>query len=180
MNATSNDTASAFTPEYLDRWTLPDSYFGAEWPGYFVFMGRNRDSDCLTNCNFTEALAAIGGERTADDENETPHATVVRESHWAVGWVEWIAIHESATEALQAADRIKEALEDYPVVNESALSEAEQEEATQVWRDCYKDSERLEYIRRYRSQFDFRDFADMLAVARGRWFTGYASELIYR
>jgi hypothetical protein len=24
-----------YDPEHLQRWTLPDNYFGAEWPNYF-------------------------------------------------------------------------------------------------------------------------------------------------
>ena len=36
-------------------------------------------------------------------ESET--VIVVRESHWAVGWVEWIKIHELDTTALAIADK---------------------------------------------------------------------------
>lgn len=39
--------------------------------------------------------------------------------------------------------------------------------------------ERVEYIRKHRSQFEFRDFADMLGCVRGKYFAGYASELIH-
>ena len=88
-----------FTPENLSLWEKPSHYFGAAWPCHYVFLGRSRDSDCLENCNFTEALNAIGGE------SET--VEVVRESHWAVGWVEWIAIHQDDAEALRKADAIK-------------------------------------------------------------------------
>ena len=109
----------------IKRWTLPDSYAGAHWPEYFVFLGQHRDSDALTRSNFECALEAIGGE------SETVH--VVREGHWAVGWVEWIAIHESDTEALEAADEILCALSDYPVLNESHFGELELTEAENYW-----------------------------------------------
>ena len=57
---------------------------------------RARDSDCLKQSNFAVMLRELGGE------SET--VIVVRESHWAVGWVEWIAIHELDAAALQIAD----------------------------------------------------------------------------
>jgi len=34
-------------------------------------------------------------------------------------------------------------------------------------------------IREYRNQFEFRDFADMLACARGKYFAGWAGELLH-
>ena len=109
----------------LTRWTLPDSYYGAEWPEYFVFLSQSRDSDALTRSNFECGLNALGGE------SET--VQVVRERHWAVGWVEWIAIHESDTESLQRADEMLCALSDYPVLDESHFSELEHSEAESQW-----------------------------------------------
>lgn len=109
----------------IKRWTLPDSYAGAEWHEYFVFLAQHRDSDAFTRSNFTCGLEALGGE------SET--VIVVRERHWAVGWVEWIAIHESDTEALEAADEMLCSISDYPVLNESHFSELENEEAEHYW-----------------------------------------------
>ena len=40
----------------------------------------------------------------------TASVTVVRERHWAVGWVEWIAIHQDDTETLARASAIAERL----------------------------------------------------------------------
>lgn len=174
-----NTETELYAPENLELWKLPNSYFGAEWPEYYVFLGRNRDSDCLTESNFECGLKAIGGEQTAEDEDETPLVTVVRESHWAVGWVEWIAIHKTATEALRKADEIAGALSDYPVLDDSDFSEKEQSEADETWKNCFNDSERLAYVRKHRSQFEFYDMAEVFAVIRGKWFNGYASELLY-
>jgi hypothetical protein len=171
--------ADKYIPENLEPWETPDSWFGQPWEGYYVFLGRNRDSDCLVESNFRSALRAIGGEQTADDEEETPLVTVVREGHWACGWIEWIAIHESATEALMEADAIAAALTDYPIVDESDFSELETEEAERVWRDCYDAKDRVAYVRRNRSQFDFSDLSDMLGCIRGKYFAGYPSELLY-
>jgi len=113
------------TYKNIQRWTLPDSYGGAEWPEYFVFLGQSRDSDALTRSNFTRGLEIIGGE------SETVH--VVRERHWAVGWVEWTAIHESDAQALAEADAILAALTDYPVVDDEHFSQLEWDEAADYW-----------------------------------------------
>lgn len=177
---------TTFEPQHLKRWELPRNYFGAEWPEYYVFLGRHRDSDALSRANFDAGLKVIGGERgevSADEgglflKRGNPLVAVVRENHWAVGWVEWIAIHESATEALEIADRINGKLEDYPVVDEDLFGQYECEEAQIVWRDCYSVKGRIDYIREHRSQFGFRDFADMLGCVRGKYFSGYASELL--
>lgn len=127
----------------IERWTRPDNF--AAWNDSwvysdkcFVFLGRHRDSDVLTESNFECGLAAIGGESDT--------VRIVRESHWAVGWVEWIAIHESDTVALEIADEIMCALSDYPVVDESDLSEREWEAAQEYWSDLDL-SERVDLCR---------------------------------
>lgn len=109
----------------LKRWEMPDSYFGAEWPEYFVFLGQHRDSDALSRSNFECGLRELGGE------SET--VIVVRERHCAVGWVEWIAIHESNVEAIIKADEMSCAIESYPVLDESHFSELEWDEAQTQW-----------------------------------------------
>mgnify|MGYP005846331801 CR=1 FL=1 len=114
-----------YEPEHLERWTFPDSYAGATWYDYYVFLGRHRESEILTNVNYELGLKAIGGP------SDTVHE--VRESHWAVGWVEWIAIHESDTQALEKADEIVAALADYPVLDEEAYSQRQWDEMHRYW-----------------------------------------------
>lgn len=159
--------------KHINRWTMPANYAGETWPDYYsAGVGQSRDSDALEQSNFAAMLKAIGGE------SET--VIVVRESHWAVGWVEWIAIHESDESALFWADHTMGELADYPVLDEDDLSRREQDEANDLWRDCYDRFERIAYIREHRYQFEFHDMADMLACVRGDYFAGYASELISR
>lgn len=164
----------------LEKWTRPSNYMGAEWPDYYVFLGRSRDSGALERANFDAGLKAIGGEQMVarEDLDHLPLVLVVEESHWAVGWVQWIAIHESATEVLAKARAIIERLDDYPVVDEELWSGYEDEEANQIWTNCFDVKERIEYIRAHRSQFEFHDLKDMLGCVRGHYFAGYASELI--
>lgn len=118
-------TATSQNFKHLKRWEMPDSYFGAEWPEYFVFLSQHRDSDALTRSNFQCGLEYIGGE------SET--VIVVRESHWAVGWVEWIAIHESDATALEYAESALKAIDGYPVLNEDHFCQLENEEAENYW-----------------------------------------------
>ena len=137
-----------YTPDNLKLWTLPDSYMGAHWPEYYVFLGQHRDSEALDRSNFTCGLEAIGGE--------TDTVLVVHESHWAVGWVEWIAIHKSDTNALKQADETAAALLDYPVVNESHYCDLEYTEACGFWASLPV-SERLWYCQKaYISPFAAR------------------------
>src|SRR3990172_58141 len=160
-----------YEPKHLKLWAHPDNYVGEVWPAtYSAGVGQSRDSDALERPNFASMLEALGGE------SET--VTVVRESHWAVGWVEWIAIQQDDVKALQTADAIKAAIDDYPVIDEDHFRETERLEADEVWSNCYSPTERIAYIRKHRSQFEFRDFLDLLGCVRGKYFAGYASELL--
>ena len=148
-----------YQPDRLERWTMPPDYFGAEWPEYYsAGVGRSRDSDCGEESNFHAMLAGLGGE------SDTVH--VVRESHWAVGWVEWIAIHESDEKSLRAADAMQEQLEDYPVLDEEDYSQREWDECERVWSDCYSASERVRYLRKNRCDTGFRE---LRAAVNGDW-----------
>lgn len=160
-----------YEPKNLKLWKHPENYFGECWTAtYSAGVGQSRDSSALERSNFRTMLSAIGGE------SET--VTVVRESHWAVGWVEWIAIHQDDDRALEIADRQLTSLEDYPVLDEEDFSREEDEEAQDIWRNHYSIKERIAYIRRHGSQFEFHDYADLLDCVRGNYFAGYASELI--
>lgn len=125
----------------LNKWTRPQNYMGASWPEYYVFLGRTRDSDALSRSNFQSALRLIGGE--------TDTVLTVCENHWAVGWVEWIAIHESDSAALERANEIADKLEDYPVVDEMDFSNEEFEEACESWENM-DIRERVEMLQEHR------------------------------
>ncbi len=154
----------------LKKWTRPDHYFGAKWEDYYTGIGHHRNSDVLTQSNFATFLREIGGESDT--------VIIIRESHWAVGWVEWIAIHESDHAALAIADDLLGCIKEYPILDESDFNYRETEAANDIWASCYSTEERIEYIRKYRDQFNFRNFADMLSCVRGKYFAGYASELL--
>lgn len=138
-------TNMAYEPKHLKRWTRPDHYFGASWPHHFVFLGRHRDSDILTNSNFEVALERL--EKIAgEDQDGDPTVMAVCENHWAVGWVEWIAIHESDDAALRLADEMAAALACYPVLDEDDLSEREEEICRTTWDECYHLRDRIRLL----------------------------------
>lgn len=159
------------TYRHIKPWTMPANYAGEIWPDYYSSgVGQSRDSGALEQSNFATMLKSLGGE------SET--VIVVREGHWAVGWVEWVAIHSSDEKALAIADAQLERLAQYPVLDEEDWSIREEESANCVWRDCYSWQDRIKYIREHRDQFDFHNYADMLGCVRGEYFAGYASELL--
>jgi hypothetical protein len=177
-NATENATENKY--QFVKRWTMPRDYFGASWPEYYsAGVGQSRDSSALERSNFIAMLNDLGGE-TGEDENGVSMVRVVREGHWAVGWVEWIAIHESNTKALEIAEHNLERLEGYPVLDEEAFTRIEDEDCELVWKGM-SEKERLEYLRRHLDSSAWRNnYRDLYRTARravkGEWFA--ASELL--
>jgi hypothetical protein len=114
------------TYTHIKPWTMPRNYAGEVWPDYYsAGVGQSRDSSLLEASNFAAMLAALGGE------SET--VIIVRESHWAVGWVEWIAIHATDEARLQIADSQMARLEDYPALDEDDWSNREHEARADYW-----------------------------------------------
>lgn len=128
----------------LKLWKHPSNYIGATWEGWLVFLGRNRDSDLLTNHNFETARDLL----QALDREGVKGTLVVSENHWACGWVEWIAIHPSNAAAVALAESLANDLGQYPILDEDKFSEKEHEEAQKAWSECSL-SERLQLIKRY-------------------------------
>lgn len=147
------------------------NYIGETPPkNWLVVLTRNRDSDCLTESNWECALEELGGE------SET--VRIDRFGHWGCGWWESLSVKESS-EAESIGKEIEGCLSEYPVLDEQHFSEKETEEAERVWSDCYDVSERIKYIRENGEQFYFNSLGDLLSVVRGKYFNGYASDLLY-
>ena len=67
--------------------------------------------------------------------------------HWAVGWVEWMAIHETDTELLKRCDEILGGLKDcYPVYNDEDLSNRESEEQYETVKQIVDDFDNKLYL----------------------------------
>lgn len=138
-------------------------------PEWLCVLTRNRDSECLTESNWRCALEQLGGEGD--------NVQIDRFGHWACGWWEALSVKAGSPEH-RIAQEITSSLSDYPVLDEEDYCNLEQEDADRVWRDCFRDKDRIRYIRDHRNQFDFHNFADLLGCARGNYFSGYANELL--
>lgn len=110
---------NTYKPERLERWTLPSSYAGPSFDEYYIVIGQNRDSDILSQSNFESALNELGGE--------TETVRVIRQGHWACGWIELLMIHESDIESLIKADKMMKDYDNYPVIDEQHYSDLEYE-----------------------------------------------------
>lgn len=151
-------------------WDSRANYMG-DVPGdeWLVVMDWNRDSDILSESNRAEALAMLGGE--GDDVH------IFRLGHWACGWIEYLCV-KAGSDKEAIGDDIRDQLDAYPVLNEDDYSERQDEEANRIWTECYNDHERLAYVREHRNQFEFHNYADLISCVRGKYFAGYASELV--
>lgn len=153
--------------DHITKWTHPQCYAGATWEDYYsAGVGQSRDSDALERANF-QAMRALLKACPEVEVGDECSVQVVRESHWAVGWVEWIAIHESDAVALAVADKAKGKLEDYPVLNEELWSQFEDEECCAMW-EGMDASERIQYFRK--RSHTVSDWRSLMAAMRGSWY----------
>lgn len=173
-------------------WTHPDCYLGATWDGWYsAGFGQSRDSDALERSNFETAskellkLADTLSTETHDIPSaldEESSVQIVRENHWAVGWVEWIAIHSSNTAAIARAQELCKRANDYPVLDEENFSRIEDDDCEQTWRECFDPSERIAYFRCH--SYTASSLADLIRAMRGDWYAAAnmlhsPSDLIY-
>jgi hypothetical protein len=140
----------------------------------------NRDSGCLTESNEAAIHAALRPWMGSLDDGDLVESQ--SHNHWAVGHVDGIVIRcvddKGPTAAFRKLHELAQQLDTYPVLDENDFSDRERAAACKAWRNCYSPAERIEYIRERRSQFEFRDFVDLLGCVRGKYFAGDASELL--
>lgn len=154
----------------VDQCFQRDSAYWGERGAWLVAYTMHRDSDTITRSNWRVLLKRFGGESES--------VAIERASHWAVGWIDRLVIHPDAARLIEIAEEARKAIDGYPPLDENDWSELEQDDADQTWRNCYSPSERVEYIREHRRDFDFRGFADLLGCVRGNYFGGNAGEFL--
>lgn len=137
-----------YKPKYLQLWTAADpsgwgddNYAGHRPTDCYAVLGRHRDSDILGNSNWDAALKELipNGERRRCYVHHT--------GHWAVGWVEMLLVHRSAAGTLKLADKLRERLESYPVLDEDDYSDRLDADAQDTWKNCFSLAERVELCR---------------------------------
>lgn len=147
------------------------SYWGGR-PDWLIVDAMTRDSEAISRSNFRVALKRL--EAISEE-----HVAVERSNHWAVGWVDYLIVDRENPAMVAAAKAIQAKLADYPVLDEEDFSREESDEADEVWRNCYSPKERIDYIRKHESQFEFHGLSDLLGCVRGKYFSGYACELLH-
>lgn len=133
--------------------SLDAAYFGdrAEW---VIAYAQHRDSDTITRSNWAVFLAALGGESDT--------VAIERSTHWAVGWIDYLIIDPSDTERVGLAERLREKLEDYPVLDEMEWSNLEWDEYLDAWSQWG----RSDFVRALKREFGLSDAAvDLLDEA---------------
>lgn len=112
-----------------ESWTRPEYYLGPDYPNTISVVGRSRDSDIYEKSNFEVALEMLGGESKT--------VQVIRDSHWACGWVETIRVDLKDEKSLKIAIKIIQELDGYPVLDEDHFCEMERE-YIESWADEHK------------------------------------------
>lgn len=116
------------------RYKRPANYLGPDWDDYYAVANQSRDSDALERANFRAWVQDMEScFELYYDEDTSPLDIddvfhVIRDSHWAVGWIETLYVHENAPEELldQVRDNL-ESLRDHPILDEDLLTEMEME-----------------------------------------------------
>lgn len=120
----------------LDRWSKTidrmNPYMGERYDKYFIVIGHNRNSRSLSESNFYSMCEAFadntpifrgGAEvKLPATERLRDGVIVVSASHWLVGWVEFVLVHETAIECLEIAANAHTRLEDYPILDDLDFS----------------------------------------------------------
>lgn len=161
-------TSVVSNPSALDSLSNYSGTDPDDFSDLLVVLTRSRDSDCLTESNWEVALEQLGGE--------SEQVQIHRFGHWACGWWEALVVKEG-TDQHRIAQEITSFLSDYPVLDDEHFTQKEMEHANDVWQDCYSDEERIEYLRKNKSELRnyFMKFGDLLNCARGNYCPSFNS-----
>lgn len=138
-----------FQPEYLKKWTTADpacgtmnNYMGDDKSDHYVVYAKVVREGCiLSESNYDkikECLEAIDSEADLD----------FYVSHWAVGPIDYILVHEDNEPLLREADKIAKALADYPILDEEDFSKREWQWANENWQSMNL-QERIDLIKEH-------------------------------
>jgi len=109
----------------MQKWSRSENYIGESYFDYYVLLSRHRDSGLVEESNFWSALKMLNGESDT--------VKVIRASHWTVGWIEMILIHESDNESIDKGNEIEKSLESYPILDDDAYGEMVTEKEKEMY-----------------------------------------------
>lgn len=98
--------------------------------------GRSRESDLIEESNFAVAVS-----RLSMIDSDKADYEVIRFGHFAVGWIDEIVTRPGSACAA-AASKMRESLEDYPILDEDHYSYLEQEYESSNWSSILSDLRR--------------------------------------
>jgi hypothetical protein len=115
----------------MKLWDPETQYYMGKRPiDYFVLLSHHRNSGILQESNWI-ASKKILDEKNCDYE-------VFGCSHWLVGWVESIIIHQSEIESIDIANDIYDSIKEYPILDEELFSNMEYDLARDIAIDMIK------------------------------------------
>lgn len=152
--------------KFLKKWEHPSSYMGYSPVADYVVTARHRESELLTQSNYSfiirklKALVAAmpEGEREPRvmeaDEYEalgySKEEAITRE-HWVytwsarcsmVGWIEYLMLHGDAPQVLKdAAEEMLKSLDGYPVLDEDDYSMRVDDAVWDYWKDLSEEDQ---------------------------------------
>jgi hypothetical protein len=150
---TMSETAE-FAPVHLQRWQRSENYRGTDWSDWYMVASRTRDSGPLDVSNFETAWNRlrhlVGGATVPDPDypgHETSVLTIPLFRTWGPGWSKVLMLHKDAPiAALEEAEKMRNALTRYPVLDERDFTEREEEKINETWNSFSLD-ERKRWLR---------------------------------
>lgn len=118
MNATSSMTTLREAHKH-------DACYWGHRGEWLIAAAVHRDSGTLDRANWASWVELLGGESDT--------VAIERSNHWAVGWVDCLVIDPADEARVKLAEETREKLENYPVLDEEALSNLEWEEYNEAW-----------------------------------------------
>lgn len=106
-------------------WRLDEDAEERGWSGIGIGpVGQHRDSEALERSNFR----VIYDDLVREFGDPGAHVDIARFGHWAVGWVEEIIWNTGDPAIVEVVQKWRDALDDYPVADESDFSALEWED----------------------------------------------------
>jgi len=75
---------------YLEKWSRAENYMGDDHSDSYIVVMKSRDSDLMDQVNFDSTKEELDAWENSHIKGD--HHFVINNSHWAVGWIEYILI----------------------------------------------------------------------------------------
>jgi hypothetical protein len=102
--------------------------------GVLACVSTHRETPPILVPNQTIALEWL----SAADPDGTAH-TVVRFSHWAVGWIDYVIVNTQRAAVVEVCADIMQRLDDYPLLDEARCCAYEWEANHPATGECYSE-----------------------------------------